>query len=112
MKGFVKAIPNVVIPLPLVGVGVVALLLVWGFMGAIEYTLRRGTVTWEGECADVSWTEEGDIGLKVDCGVKGTVKMSGPSFVRRYMNNPGPVTCRASLAATLDCDRRPEVKED
>lgn len=110
MERAIKFIPEIVGPFKSLSVLTFLLTIILAAQGAIHFVSQDNTTVWQGSCSFKKWDEKGDIGLVVDCGEHGEGTLERDSFIRSYLNNPGPLMCVLSATNNINCESRPPIE--
>lgn len=112
MQRAIRFIPEFVTPLKVL----IILSIVFTLILLIQFTaytvMQDNTIVWQGSCTFKEWNESGDLGMAVDCGSHGEGMVTDTSFIRSYLNNPGPLACEISATDNISCEHRPQPEGD
>jgi hypothetical protein len=110
MERAINFIPNLIGPFKALFVLALFLTVILVVQAFIYFGIQDNTSVWQGTCSFKEWDQTGSIGMVVDCGEQGEDTLGDSTFIRNYLNNPGPLMCELSAAGNISCENRPSLE--
>jgi hypothetical protein len=110
MERISRLIPEIVAPFKALVVLALILSVILVAQVGIQFLIKDSTTVWEGTCSFKEWREGEYLGMIVDCGEHGVDTLTDVSFLKSYLDNPGPLMCKQSATNSIGCEKRPTLE--
>jgi hypothetical protein len=110
MERISKLIPEIIVPFKAFVAMVLILSVILLVQTGIDYLIQDNKAVWQGTCSFKEWSQGENLGMVVDCDEHGADTLTSVSFIKSYLDNPGPLTCTLSAADSISCKNRPALE--